>query len=235
MQRAGAEYQTALHDFWAARGARFVMVNRWRAPIALGDHAAQPSRLRDLAVCDMSATPRCGLWGLGAEAAFRALGYSIPLSGEAALQNDRALLCRLGGRHFLALSDARASPVTFAASGFAVAPQCCDTAHEHATADLLVVGERARRLMAHFASLDLRDRSFPNLSFAMTMLLSVDALVVRWDIGAIPAFRVFVDASLATTLAEEIDRLLVLLDGAFVGPSALAGLDGPLAALEPNS
>ncbi len=221
MARGDPVRQMALRAFHLDHGRRLATTGG-REMLA-SPRETEPEWIGDLAVSDLSGSPRRGLHGPDAPSVLRRAGCDLPEHAlNAALQKDGSLVCRLGDLDFLAIANASAPASAPLAAGAVVeTPGCYDTGHDEKMVDFLIAGVRARLLLSHVTALDLRPHVFPDLAIALTLALSLQALIVRWDLGGIPAFRLFIDAASATGFAEEIDRLLGVLGGIFVGAPAL--------------
>jgi glycine cleavage system aminomethyltransferase T len=219
----------ALGDFHRAQGARFEPVGGCETLRSVAGPESVRDSLSDLALADLSGLGRRSLRGADAASVLRTADYEPPerpLSARG--QKEGSLLCRLVGAEYLLISDPHRADDTPAALAIAETSDCFETFYADATVDLLVIGRRSRRLLSHLTAFDLRPSTFPNLSVALTTVLTLNALIIRWDLFGLPAFRLAVDAGMATSFAEELTRLLGILGGVWVGIDVFAGL-GPSA------
>ena len=81
----------------------------------------------------------------------------------------------------------------------------------HDQAGISIKGARSRDLLSRLVPIDLRDRSFPDGSFATTQCHHMITRVLREDEGA-PAFEVLVMRSYAADLAEIVHHHAHMLD-----------------------
>lgn len=215
--------EMALRDFHRAQGGHFAQVGRCETLRSVAGPEGARDSLSDLAFADLSGLGRRSLRGAGAASALRSADYEPPerpLSARG--QREGSLLCRLVGAEYLLISDPRRADDTPAALAVAETSDCFDTFYADVTVDLLVIGRRSRRLLSHLTAFDLRPSTFPDLSVALTTVLTLNALIIRWDVFGFPAFRLSIDAGMATPFAEELTRLLGILGGARVGIDVFA-------------
>ena len=159
----------------------------------------------DLSRCafaDLSALPRVGFKGWRVWTTLAAWGITCPTTNNAASeQPDGGLCLRLGDTEALLLASLQGtarhgftaidSPT---AEGFFPVPR--DETH----AWLVMLGRAAPVVLAKICAIDCRMTKFPTLGIAQTSIAGLAAVIVRRDIGGIPAFHVLVDATSAAYL-----------------------------------
>lgn len=78
----------------------------------------------------------------------------------------------------------------------------------HDQAGIGIAGENAAELLKRLVSIDLRERAFPDLSWATTLAHHMITRVMRHDEAGAPCYRVLVMRSYADDLRELLDHHL---------------------------
>ncbi len=91
-----------------------------------------------------------------------------------------------------------------------------------ALAALLLAGPRSRDVLAKLTSLDLSERAMADLACGQASLAQVHALVLRQDLGTLPAFRLLVGRESAEHVWDAVVHAGRDLDLAPAGLEALA-------------
>ena len=78
----------------------------------------------------------------------------------------------------------------------------------HDQAGIVVEGENAAELLKRVMPIDLRDRAFPDLSYAATMAHHMITRVLHEDEGGGPRYRVMVMRSFADDLRQILEHHL---------------------------
>ncbi len=154
----------------------------------------------------VSAPPRGSCWQIACwpesfartEAALAdALGADAPQPGRVSLGTASRRLIRVEPLKWWVLgADGAACPIGLAAEDGAV----LDLSHDQAA--LEVAGPHAAEMLKRFVSIDLRDRAFPDLSYATTMAHHMIVRVLRQDRNGMATYEVMVMRSYANDLAE---------------------------------
>jgi heterotetrameric sarcosine oxidase gamma subunit len=71
-------------------------------------------------------------------------------------------------------------------------------------AQLLLAGPRSREVLCKLTSLNLADKALPNLGCAQTSLAHTHAIVLRDDLGSLPAFHLLVSREYAQSVWEAL-------------------------------
>ena len=165
--------------------------------------------ISSLALADLSAWPRLGLKGGGAFAFARECDLFIPPRvNEAGVCARGGLVARLGVEELLLLevhthpgwcesiesawAALRANGVN-RRIGWPVPRQ--DT---HAW--MRIAGEKGPQMLAKLCAVDLRTHRFAPLQVVQTSVARIGAIVIRVDLGAVPAFHLLCDSSYAEYL-----------------------------------
>jgi sarcosine oxidase subunit alpha len=94
----------------------------------------------------------------------------------------------------------------------------------HGRSQLLVIGPKAAELLGRLCGLDFHDGRFPNLSARQSSVAKTRQLILRQDIGSLPAYALIGSRSLAAYLWEttlEAGRDLAVLP---IGQETIDGL-----------
>ncbi len=78
----------------------------------------------------------------------------------------------------------------------------------HDQAGIAVEGENAAELLKRLVPTDLRERAFPDLSYAATMAHHMITRVLREDRDGVPIYRVMVMRSFADDLRQVLEHHL---------------------------
>ncbi|MDP6573602.1 MAG: hypothetical protein QGI06_08840 [Rhodospirillales bacterium] len=183
-----------------AAGARFVAVGD--AEVAAhyaGDDETQA--LSSLGIADLSPLPRTGFKGDGAVDWLAAQGIAIgEASNHAVRQADGALAAKLAPGEVLVLDglgEGEAICARLDAAWTPVASAFWPVPRRDGAFWFLVTGEHAATMFAKVCGVDLRPDKFSNHAVAQTSVARTNAIVVRDDLGAVPAFHLLGDSASA--------------------------------------
>lgn len=154
----------------------------------------------------LAEVPRGTLWQVAAwpetfaavEAALaKACGCKAPTPGRASVGKDDRLLIRVEPLKWWVIGPEGADcPLQPDPEDGA----WLDMSHDQAA--IAIEGHGAAELLKRFVSIDLREGTFPDLSFATTQAHHMITRVLRRDVGAEPRFEVMVMRSYADNLRE---------------------------------
>jgi sarcosine oxidase subunit gamma len=182
-------------------------------------HACNPGQktaaLRQLALCDLSALPKLGVKGAGAEAWLREQGIEVPPAtyDTRALESAEGVIVRLGVSDFFlegGISDNVLSRLSAELARFP--PQVYRVERQDAT--ILLTGERAPEVLAQLCSIDFR--SAPVGRVCLTRVGGVSCAVLPQASEA-PLFRLWVDYTYAVAFWEALVEVSGELGGQIVG------------------
>jgi len=171
----------------------------WRVPDVFTTADSEAARVRESAGCaDLSWMLKFDLKGDGL--------------GRAPAVGDGARLWALGPLHRLVTCapPAREDVLGHLDAARAGGPDSPGRAPLYITevtsvfAQLLVCGPRAREVLGKLTSLDLSERSLPNLACGQTSVAHVGAIVLRQDADGIPAMHVLVSREYAASVWDAI-------------------------------
>lgn len=162
----------------------------------------------------LEAVPRGSLWQVACwpetfddvrTALAETLGCQPPPPGRVAVASDDRLLVRVEPLKWWVLGPDGAACPLMPEPGQGAS---LDMSHDQAA--LAVQGENAAELLKRLVPIDLRERSFPDLSWATTLAHHMITRVLRQDANGVPGYRVMVMRSYAdelhATLAHHLAR-----------------------------
>jgi sarcosine oxidase, subunit gamma len=210
-----------------AAGARFAEVNGAAAAMDFGDLEAEARRARRLGLADLSPLPRSGYKGRGALDWLRGQGVAVPEeNNRAALQADGSLGCRLAPSELLLLGALDGAPGLAAELDAAwPGPEAGTGAYRVPRPDtnlwFALTGSDAGVMFSKLCGVDLRPTHFANLQIAQTQVARLSGIVVRADLGAVPAYHLLADSASAGYVLTVLKDAMMEFDGGLVGLAAL--------------
>ena len=212
-----------------AAGATFVEVGDAMVAASYDEEPErEATRARNLGVADLSPLPRTGYKGRGALEWLRSRGIAIgdednrayPLAGDnlvARLAPSEALL--LGSRAgdgALCLELDSAWSIDDGLGAFQVPRRSTNFW-------FVITGAYAGKMFAKICGVDLRLDKFANHRIAQTSVARINAVVIRDDIGDLPAFHVLGDSASADYMWMCLVDAMEEFDGGPVGYLTLQG------------
>ena len=222
--------RSPLYRALAAEGARFEPLGGYAAVEDFGRESAdEAAQAEALGIADLSPLPRIGFkgWNIGPWLAGNGaqLGKA---SNRAYPQGDGTRIARLAPGEALVLAgrtgEGSLIETLDRAWSMAEADGCFRVAREETSCWLLLAGAHAPAMMAKVCAVDLRPRAFAPDAVAQTNVARLNAVVVRCDIGTVPAFDLIVDSASAVYLWGALLDAASEFDGAPVGLAALRTL-----------
>jgi sarcosine oxidase subunit gamma len=207
-----------------AAGARF---RRLGDGIVAADYGADDvTRARRLGLADLSPLPRAGF--KGPRMAEWMAERGVPLgqdSNRAYPVGQGGLAARLAPAEVLVLGSLEQQDETAAALDRAwsySATGVWPVPRRDASFWFMVTGACAAPMFAKICGVDLRPKAFPNHQIAQTSVARLNAIVIRDDLGDVPAFHLLGDSASASY------AWMCLLDAATEFAGAPVGLDALL-------
>ena len=109
----------------------------------------------------------------------------------------------------------------------AKADGCFRVARDETSCWLLLTGAHASSMLAKVCAVDLRPQAFAPDAIAQTNVARLNVIVIRGDIGPVPAFDLITDIASAVYLWDALLDAMAEYDGAPIGLAAIrALLDG---------
>lgn len=223
--------RSPLYRDLAAAGAAFEVIGD--AAMATRFSEADSDALKSLALIDLSPLPRTGYKGRDTADWLQKQGVTVTSeSNAAALQSDGALAARLAPGEVVILGagpddslcarlDAAWSMDAHAENGMVFPVPRRDT-----NLWLRVTGEHAPAMFAKICGVDLRPGSFPNHTIAQTSVARLNCIVVRDDMGDIPAWHVLTDSASASYFWMCLTDAMEEFGGRPAGYAALTAATG---------
>ena len=210
-----------------AAGARFVVVGD--AEVAARYAAeGEAAALSTLGYADLSPLPRTGFKGDGAVDWLAAQGIGIgAASNRATRQADGTLAARLAPGEVLVLEGLGEGAETCERLDAAWTPDAgafWPVPRRDGAFWFLVTGEHAATMFAKLCGVDLRPAKFPNHAVAQTSVARLSAIVIRDDLGAVPAFHLLGDSASARYMWRCLADAAQEFGGRPVGLEALRSL-----------
>ena len=228
-------YRSPVYRYLRDLDAEFAEINGYAVATSIGDAAAQLAAGRILAICDLSGLARMGIKGAGIGRWLSAQELSVPEEPNRALrQNDGSLMAMLADNEALILADIEQSGrhIDRLTGAFGSAGDLPDmpaglvVPRQHGLAWFRITGHEMAPTLAKVCAVDLRPAFFDDLRVAQTSIARLTAIVIRDDIGDVPALHLLVDSASAAYFWECILDAGAEYDMRVVGLRALQDLSG---------
>jgi sarcosine oxidase subunit gamma len=212
-----------------AHGARFVEINGGLAPLQYGDGDESAAAAR-LGLADLCVLPRTGFKGQKVIPALEAKGLELTVPNQAVRQADGALAAVLAMTEVLILGPLSGDDrrIRTLERGWSLdrADGCYLAPRQDSHFWFALTGERASSALAKLCAVDLRLTRFADLSIAQTSVARGNCVVVRADVGALPAFHLLGDSASADYLGDCLLDAMAEFGGRPVGLAALQRAEG---------
>lgn len=201
---------------------------------SLGDGAvaanlagADRSAVERLAICDLSGLPRIGFKGRDALDWLRRLGFDCGgTPNRTYRQSNGVLVAVLAPTEALLLSPLTSPVLTLAD----LAGECSlddgirryPVPRADTNFEFMVSGRHAAEMFSKVCGVDLRPAAFGDDAIAQTSVARLNAIVVRADVGDIPAFRILGDSASAEYFWDSLLDAMGEFSGDVVGLMALS-------------
>ncbi len=217
-----------------ALGARFAPINGGSVAMDFGGPPEEELAIaREMGLADLSPLPRTGFKGRGAIEWLASQGLEIgPDSNRAWRQAGGELALRLAPTEIFLLDSLQGSGALIdrlnsAWSWGAEKPRQpigypMPRADSHAW--FALSGVRAPEMFAKICGVDLRPAKFPDGGIAQTSIAKMSGIILRQDLGGLPAFHLLADSASADYLWDCLLDAMAEFDGGAVGLAALRSL-----------
>ena len=207
-------------------GANFRKVGDAEVVASYVDNEIEQAKL--LAIADLTVLPRIGYKSRQTSEWLTAQGVSIPDNpNQSVRQDDGCLVASLSWDEYLVLAGLSGESATIdklvAAYQHEAGFMCYPLLRAHSHCCFLISGERASELFAKVCGVDLRAGAFVNGQVAQTSVARNNSIVIRNDLGQIPAYYLLTDSASAEFMWRS------LLDAMQEYPGRAVGLDCLLA------
>ena len=230
--------RSPLYRALEGHGARFEPLGSYAVATDFGREAAdEAEQAGSLGLADLTPFPRIGFKGWNIAPWLAGKGAEMgEESNRAYPQADGTRIARLAPGEALVLADrVGKGPLIETLDGawsMAEADGCYRVARDETSCWLLLTGAHAPSMLAKVCAVDLRPRAFAPDAIAQTNVARLNVIVIRGDIGPVPAFDLITDLASAVYLWGALLDAMAEYDGAPVGLGAIrALLDGS----EPSS
>jgi sarcosine oxidase, subunit gamma len=220
-----------------ARGARFVEINGGMAALDYGELDESDAAVR-LGLADLCVLPRTGFKGRKVIPALEAQGVELTVPNQAIRQADGGIAAVLAMTEVLILAPlgADASQIHMLergwsldqADGWYLAPR------QDSHFWFALTGEHASATVAKLCGVDLRLNRFADLGIAQTSVANSTCVVVRGDLGKLPAFHLLGDSASASYMWDCLLDAMAEFGGRPVGLAALQRAVGSTVASGPS-
>jgi heterotetrameric sarcosine oxidase gamma subunit len=191
--------QTPIYEIAKKSNAKFVERDGWQVAQNFGQAAGTES----VALCDQSHRGKIRVEGQAAGAMLDADELAIGASKAV----DDGRIYRL--RRDLFFVTTEAGPVADAARS--LTNRAADQPHlitvtnvAHGNAELWVIGPNSAELLSRLCGLDFHDSQFPNGTAKQSSVAKTTQLIIRRDLGDVPAYALIGGRSLAAYLWQTI-------------------------------
>jgi sarcosine oxidase subunit gamma len=213
-----------IHRKLVAHGARFMEVNNGLIPSDYGDRDEGAAAAR-LGLAELSLLPRIGFKGPKVVPALEAKGIELTVPNQAVRQAGGGLAAVLAMTEVLILAplggddgQVRALERDWSldhADGCYLAPR------QDSHCWFALTGEKAGGTLAKICGVDLRPARFADLAIAQTSVARSSCVVIRADLGELPAFHLLGDSASAGYLWDCLLDAMAEFSGCPIGLAVL--------------
>ena len=225
--------RSPLYRALEAHGAHFEPLGDYAVASDFGrEAAAEAAQAESLGLADLTPFPRIGFKGWNIAPWLAGNGAEMgEASNRAYPQADGTRIARLAPGETLVLSNRNgAGPLIESldqAWSMAEADGCFRVVRDETSCWLLLAGAHAPAMLAKVCAVDLRPQVFAPDAIAQTNVARLNVIVIRGDLGPVPAFDLITDLASAVYLWGALLDAMAEYDGAPVGLAAIrALLDG---------
>jgi sarcosine oxidase subunit gamma len=207
-----------------AHGARFVEINHGLVAFQYGgfDEGAAAARL---GLADLCVLPRTGFKGRKVIPVLEAQGVELTVPNQAIRQADGGIAAVLAMTEVLILAPLSGDTSRIHALerdwSLDKADGCYLAPRQDSHFWFALTGEHASATFAKVCGVDLRLNRFADLSIAQTSVARSNCVVIRGDLGALPAFHLLGDSAAAGYMWDCLLHAMAEFGGRPVGLAAL--------------
>ncbi len=227
---AEEQRRSPLYRALEAHGARFEALGGYAVASDFGrEAAAEAAQAEALGLADLTPFPRIGFkgWNIGPWLAGNGAQMG-EASNRAYPQADGSRIARLAPGEALVLADrGGAGPLIQTLGGawsMAEADGCFRVARDETSCWLLLTGTHAPAMLAKVCAVDMRPQVFADDAIAQTNVARLNVIVIRGDIGEVPAYDLITDLASAVYLWGALLDAMAEYDGAPIGLAAILAL-----------
>ena len=222
--------RSPLYRTLEAHGARFEALGGFAVAQDMGrEAAAEAAQAESLGLADLTPLPRIGFKGWNIAPWLAGNGAEMgEASNRAYAQADGTRIARLAPGEALILADrSGAGPLIETldqAWSMAEADGCFRVARDETSCWLLLSGAHAPSMLAKVCAVDMRAQAFAPDAIAQTNVARLNVIVIRGDLGPVPAFDLITDLASAVYLWGALLDAMAEYDGAPIGLAAIRSL-----------
>jgi sarcosine oxidase subunit gamma len=221
--------RSMIYRLLAEAGAEFEVLADTAVAMRYADGGDEVALARRMGLADLSPLSRTGFKGRDTPDWLVTQHVAIPDGpGQARRQSDGALVLRLSADEHVIVSDLDARselPAALDANWqLSAGRMCYQMPRAESYCWFAITGECATEMLAKVCGVDLRVDKFDDGRIAQTSLARINAVIVRNDLGATPAFYVLADSASADYLWPCLVDAMQEFEGGIVGLAALRAL-----------
>ena len=222
--------RSPLYRALEAHGARFETLGDFAVAQDVGrEAAAEVAQAESLGLADLTPLPRIGFKGWNIAPWLAGNGAEMgEASNRAYAQPDGTRIARLAPGEALVLAGRSGTGPLIEtldqAWSMAEADGCFRVARDETSCWLLLSGAHAPSMLAKVCAVDMRAQAFAPDAIAQTNVARLNVIVIRGDIGPVPAFDLITDLASAVYLWGALLDAMAEYDGAPIGLAAIRSL-----------
>ena len=207
--------RSPVHELLNAQQPKWANVANTPIALRFASTDTETQAMKILGLCDVSALPKLGVKGPAADAWLNEHDVDVPpATFETRSLTDDGVVARLGEDEFLIESGSE--PMSVPALRAELGPAAEGTYRvERQDATFLLAGEKAVGVMAQTCGIDFNQATPDRL--IMTRVAGVSCSVLPQSMSSICTYRLWVDATFAAYLWEQLALITADLAGKIVG------------------
>jgi sarcosine oxidase subunit gamma len=213
-----------VHRKLVSHGARFMELNGGLVACEYGGQDESAAAVR-LGLADLCLLPRTGFKGAKVIPALEANGIELTVPNQAVRQDDGGLAAVLAMTEVLILAPLSGDDrqIRRLECGWSLdqADGCYLAPRQDSHFWFALTGEKASATLAKICGVDLRRTHFADLGIAQTSVARSNCVVIRADLGALPAFHLLGDSASAGYMWDCLLDAMAEFSGRPVGLAVL--------------
>lgn len=229
MQPTDQPRRSMIYRLLLENGAEFETCQDSAVAMRYPGNAAEAEQSQSMGIADLSPLPRIGFKGKDTPLWLKQQGVQLPETpNRARKQSDNCLLLRLSDDEHVLLGDLnlRSTLVATLHQSWQFQPgQMCYLVPRADTHSWFCLsGKHTSDMLAKVCGVDLRLHKFGNGEIAQTSIARINGIVVRNDLGQIPAFYLLADSASADYLWPCLMDAMDEFSGSPIGLATLQSL-----------
>jgi sarcosine oxidase subunit gamma len=226
-----------VHRKLLAHGASFVEINRGLVALQYGEVDERAAAAR-LGLADLCVLPRTGFKGRKVIPALEAQGVELTVPNQAIRRAEGGIAAVLAMTEVLILAPLSGDDSFIRALehgwSFAQADGCYPAPRQDSHFWFALTGEFASATLAKLCGVDLHLQRFADLAIAQTLVARSNCVVIRGDLGGLPAFHLLGDSASADYMWDCLLDAMAEFGGRPVGLAVLQRAEGSRATSAPG-